>query len=34
MDAAYQTISGSYFQAQTTVSGISASPAAALWVEF
>lgn len=33
-DLAYQTISGSYFNVQTTVSGISAAPAAALWVEF
>ena len=33
-DAAYQTISGSYFEAQTTIAGISASPAAALWVDF
>ena len=34
VDAAYQTISGSYFEAQTTIAGISASPAAALWVDF
>jgi hypothetical protein len=33
-DVAYQTISGAYFEAQTTVAGISAAPAGALWIDF
>jgi hypothetical protein len=34
LDVAYQTISGSYFGLQTTVAGLSAAPAAALWIDF
>jgi hypothetical protein len=33
-DVAYQTISGSYIEAETTIAGISAAPAAALWIDF
>ncbi len=33
-DVAYQTISGSYDTTQATISGVSLSPAAALWVDF
>jgi hypothetical protein len=34
LDVAYQTLSGSYFNATITVAGVSAAPAAALWIDF
>ena len=34
IEAAYQTISGSYNQTSVTVSGLTLSPGAALWWEF
>ncbi len=33
-DVAYQTISGSYIEAHATLSGLSATPAGALWIDF
>jgi len=34
LDAAYQTVSGSFFTAQTSISGLSVAPAGALWIDF
>ena len=34
LDVAYETVSGSFFTAQTSISGLSMAPAGALWVDF
>jgi hypothetical protein len=34
LDVAYQTVSGSFFTAQTSIAGLSMAPAGALWVDF